>query len=41
MAMKKKRFDRLVECIAEVREHVATGRLAGRIMEVAISFRGR
>jgi putative transcriptional regulator len=34
--MKKKRFDRLVESLEEVREHVATGRFAGRITEVAI-----
>jgi putative transcriptional regulator len=35
-AMKKERFARLVESLGEVRTHVATGRLAGRISNVAV-----
>jgi putative transcriptional regulator len=34
--MKKERFARLVESLGEVRTHVATGRLAGRISNVAV-----
>jgi putative transcriptional regulator len=34
--MKKKRFDRLIESLAEVREHVAGGRFAGRIHDVTV-----
>lgn len=36
MTMKKERFDRLVESLGEVREHVATGRFAGRIREIEV-----
>lgn len=32
--MKKERFDRLVQSLEEVREHVTTGRFSGRITEV-------
>jgi putative transcriptional regulator len=34
--MKKKRFDRLIESLEEVREHVAGGRFAGRIHNVTV-----
>lgn len=34
--MKKKRFDRLVAGLEDVRVHVATGRFAGRISEVEV-----
>jgi putative transcriptional regulator len=34
--MKKKRFDRLVESLEQVRTHVAGGRFDGRITEVAV-----
>jgi putative transcriptional regulator len=34
--MKKKRFERLMESLEEVRTHVATGRFAGRINDVTI-----
>jgi putative transcriptional regulator len=34
--MKKNRFDRLVASLGEVREHVATGRFAGRISKVEV-----
>jgi len=34
--MKKRRFDRLVESLHDVRSHVATGRFAGRIGKIAI-----
>jgi putative transcriptional regulator len=34
--MRKKRFDRLVESLGEVREHVATGRFSGRISDVSV-----
>src|SRR6266700_1696976 len=34
--MKKERFDRLVSSLEEVRDHVATGRFAGRITRVEI-----
>ena len=34
--MKKKRFDRLMESLGEVRTHVTTGRFSGRIGKVEI-----
>lgn len=34
--MKKKRFDRLVESLEDVRAHVATGRFTGRTTEVEV-----
>jgi putative transcriptional regulator len=34
--MKKKRFDRLVESLEEVRTHVASGRFIGRMTDVAV-----
>jgi putative transcriptional regulator len=34
--MKKKRFDRLVESLDEVHEHVTTGRFSGRMSDVSI-----
>jgi putative transcriptional regulator len=34
--MKKKRFDRLMEGLGEVRTHVATGRFSGRISKIEI-----
>lgn len=34
--MKKERFSQLLESLSEVREHVATGRFAGRIREVEV-----
>lgn len=34
--MKKKRFDRLIGSLEEVRAHVATGHFAGRISDVRI-----
>lgn len=34
--MKKKRFDRLIESLEEVRSHVSTGRLDGRINDIVV-----
>jgi putative transcriptional regulator len=34
--MKKKRFDRLIDSLEEVRSHVTGSRFAGRITEVAV-----
>jgi putative transcriptional regulator len=34
--MRKKRFDRLVESLGEVRTHIETGRFAGRVSKVDI-----
>jgi putative transcriptional regulator len=34
--MKKKRFDRLVASLEEVRTHVTSGRFAGRITKIAV-----
>jgi hypothetical protein len=35
--MKKKRFDRLIGSLEEVRAHVATDRFGGRIAKVEVS----
>ncbi len=35
--MKKKRFDRLVASLEEVRTHVTSGRFAGRITKIAVN----
>jgi hypothetical protein len=35
--MKKERFERLVQSLGEVRDHVATGRFAGRMSEVEVA----
>jgi putative transcriptional regulator len=34
--MKKKRFDRLMESLSEIRTHVATGRFSGRLSKIEI-----
>jgi hypothetical protein len=34
--MKKKRFDRLVASLEDVREHVRAGRFAGRLTDVTL-----
>jgi putative transcriptional regulator len=35
--MKKQRVERLVQSLGEVRDHVATGRFAGRMSEVEVA----